>query len=73
MKFFDPKKHIWSGIFGSFKDCEKSKKNAIIFLKPRTGHKDDELVKEIALKKRKTNLLIKFLKTKKKKYFLCLI
>ena len=40
MKFFDPKKHIWSGIFGSFKDCEKKVKNAIIFLKPRTGFKD---------------------------------
>ena len=36
------------------------------FLKPRTGQGQDELVKEIALKKRKTNLLIKFLKTKKK-------
>ena len=69
MKFFDPKKHIWSGIFGSFKDCEKSKKCNNFFEAKNWLQGQDELVKEIALKKRKTNLLIKFLKTKKKKIF----
>ena len=62
MKFFDPKKHIWSGIFGSFKDCEKSKKCNNFFDAKNWLQGQDELVKEIALKKRKTNLLIKFLK-----------
>ena len=45
MKFFDPKKHIWSGIFGSFKDCEKSKKCNNFFEAKNWLQGQDELVK----------------------------
>ena len=57
MKFFDPKKHIWSGILAHLKIVKKVK-NAVIFFEAKNWLQgQDELVKEIALKKRKTNLL----------------
>ena len=73
MKFFDPKNIFGQVFLAHLKIVKKVKKCNNFFEAKNWLQGQDELVKEIALKKRKTNLLIKFLKTKKKKYFLCLI